>query len=102
MYAFVVMPEHVHLLLTPLLDDVGDPYWLVEILQSLKGSSAHTVNKALHRSGPVWQEESFDHLLRRNEEFSATVEYVRQNPVRRGLVPIPENYRWFWIREPGQ
>jgi hypothetical protein len=37
-----------------------------------------------------------------DETRSSTVEYIRQNPVRRGLVPIPENYRWLWIREPGQ
>ncbi len=99
MHAFVVMPDHVHVLFTPLRDDVGEPYSLVEILQSLKGASAHSINKILGRSGPVWDEESFDHVLRRAEEFDSTVEYIRQNPVRRGLVALPEEYRWLWVND---
>jgi REP-associated tyrosine transposase len=51
-HAVVVMPDHVHLLLTPLRDANGDLYSLVEILQAIKGASAHSVNRALGRSGP--------------------------------------------------
>jgi REP element-mobilizing transposase RayT len=96
-HAVVVMPDHVHLLLTPLRDSEGNLYSLVEILQGIKGSSAHSLNRALRRSGPVWQEESFDHVLRTEESFSEKVEYIRQNPVRRGLVTVPEDYRWLWV-----
>jgi REP element-mobilizing transposase RayT len=96
-HAVVVMPEHVHLLMTPLRDADGDLYSLVEILQAIKGASAHSLNRALGRSGPVWQEESFDHVLRGEESFSEKVEYIRQNPVRRGLVRTPEDYRWLWV-----
>lgn len=99
MHACVIMPDHVHLLFKPLRDDVGDPYSLVEILQSLKGASAHAINKALHRSGPVWDEESFDHVLRATESFDTTVEYIRQNPVRRGLAACPKDYCWTWLCE---
>src|SRR5438046_2978459 len=66
-HAVVVMPDHVHMLLTPLRDADSNPFSLVGILQGVKGASAHSVNKALRRSGPVWQEESFDHVLRSNE-----------------------------------
>jgi hypothetical protein len=45
----------------------------------------------------VWQEESFDHVLRSNESFAEKLEYIRQNPVRRGLVQKSEDYRWLWI-----
>ena len=55
------------------------------------------MNKLLGRTGPVWQEESFDHVLRSQESFEEKLEYVRQNPVRRGLVSRPEEYRWLWV-----
>jgi REP element-mobilizing transposase RayT len=96
-HAAVVMPDHVHLLLTPLRDAGGNPHSLVEILQGIKGASAHSVNRALRRSGPVWQEESFDHVLRSEESFEEKVEYIKQNPVRRGLVTRPEAYPWLWV-----
>ena len=96
-HAAVVMPTHVHVLLTPLRGLSGDLYSLVEILQGIKSASAHSLNRALGRSGPVWQEESFDHVLRSEENFSEKLEYIRQNPVRRGLVTCPEDYRWLWV-----
>jgi REP element-mobilizing transposase RayT len=96
-HALVVMPDHVHLLLTPLRDSDGNLYSMVEILQAIKGSSAHSLNRALGRSGPVWQEESFDHVLRSEESLAEKLEYIRQNPVRRGLVRRPEDYRWLWV-----
>jgi REP-associated tyrosine transposase len=96
-HAVVVMPDHVHILLTPLRDLEGNLYSLVEILQGIKGASAHSLNRALGRAGPAWQEESFDHVLRSDESFAEKVEYIRQNPVRRGLVNRPEDYRWLWV-----
>jgi hypothetical protein len=60
-------------------------------------ATRHSLNRALRRSGPVWQEESFDHVLRSDESFDQKVEYIRQNPVRRGLVTRPEDYRWLWV-----
>ena len=96
-HAVVVMPNHVHLLLTPLRDADDNLYSLVEILQGIKGASAHSLNRALRRSGPVWEEESFDHVLRSEESLAEKLEYIRQNPVRRGLVARAEDYRWLWV-----
>lgn len=59
LHAAVVMPDHVHLLLTPLYDDQGEVS-LPEILQEIKSVSAHKVNKYLGRRGRLWQEESFE------------------------------------------
>jgi REP element-mobilizing transposase RayT len=97
MHAAVVMPEHVHLLLTPLPDPEGRAYPLRHILKLIKGTSAHSVNKLTGREGPMWQEESFDHVLRSDESFEEKLEYIRQNPVRRGLVERPEDYPWLWV-----
>lgn len=98
-HAVVVMPDHVHLLLTPLRDLDGNLYSLIEILQGIKSASAHSLNRSLGRSGPVWQEESFDHVLRSEESLQEKLEYLRQNPVRRGLVTRPEDYRWLWVEK---
>jgi len=97
LYAVVVMPDHVHLLFLPLRDEDGWPFPLVDILQCLKGTTAHRINRLLHTSGPVWEEESFDHVLRSDESSKEKCEYIRQNPVKAGLVQKPEDYRWLWV-----
>ena len=94
LHAVVVMPDHTHLLLKPLRDANGWPFPLVDILQCFKGATAHRINKLLHTSGPVWEEESFDHVLRSDEGRKSKCEYIRQNPVAAGLVRRPEDYRW--------
>ena len=93
------MPDHVHLLLTPLADEQGWPYALPRILKLLKGTSARSVNKLMGSAGPVWQEESFDHVLRSQESLGEKLEYLRQNPVRRGLATKPEDYPWLWVEQ---
>jgi REP element-mobilizing transposase RayT len=100
LHAAVIMPDHVHLLFTALRDHDGWTFALPEILKAIKGTSARSINKLTGRIGPVWQDESFDHVLRGNESLVETVEYIRQNPVRRGLVSKPEDYPWLWL-EPG-
>jgi REP element-mobilizing transposase RayT len=97
LHAIVVMPDHVHLLLRPLRGKSGWPCPLVDILQCFKSATAHRINKLLHTSGPVWEEESFDHVLRSDESLKKKAEYIRQNPVRRALVRRPEDYRWLWV-----
>jgi len=98
-HALVVMPEHVHLLMTVLRDQDGWPFELHKILKAIKGASARSVNKTLGVEGPVWQDESFDHVVRSWESMRDNVEYMRQNPVRRGLVETPEDYPWLWVDE---
>ena len=95
--AAVVMPDHVHLLLTPLPDEQGMSHPLPLIMKLIKGISAHSINKLAGVSGPVWQEESFDHVVRSEKSFHEKLEYLRQNPVRKGLVERPEDYRWLWV-----
>ncbi|HEY6185011.1 MAG TPA: transposase [Terriglobales bacterium] len=97
LHAAVVMPEHVHLLFTALQNSEGWLYESHKIMKLIKGVSARSVNKLMMTSGPVWQEESFDHVLRSQESLLQKAAYIRQNPVRRGLVKQPEEYRWLWI-----
>ena len=96
LHGFVVMPDHVHLVFTALADNDG-PISLPEILQRVKSESAHRINKLLERKGRVWRDESFDHVLRREEGIAAKLEYIRLNPVRAALVQLPAEYRWMWF-----
>jgi hypothetical protein len=57
------------------------------------------INRRLSRQGPVWQEESFDHVVRSSEGLDAKVEYVLQNPVRKGLAADWREYPWAWQRQ---
>jgi len=96
--AAVVMPDHVHLIFTPLINEKArEVYSLAEIMDAIKGASAHLINRLLARSGRVWQEESFDRVLRCSEKLDEKVEYILDNPVRRGLVGNREDYPWTWV-----
>jgi REP element-mobilizing transposase RayT len=96
LHGCVVMPDHVHLILSPLNDADGAVHSLSEIMNGIKGASAHAVNRALARTGSVWQPERFDHLLRSDESARSKVEYVCANPVRAGLVANEGEYPWLW------
>ncbi len=67
-------------------------------MRGIKGSSARAINQRMRRHGAIWQEESFDHVLRCSEGLDAKVEYVLQNPVRNGLVDDWRKYQWAWQR----
>jgi REP element-mobilizing transposase RayT len=92
----VIMPDHVHMIFLPLENETGETFTFEEIIGSMKGASSHSINKILKRSGPVWQDESFDHVIRHAESLEKKIQYVRENPVRKGLVRRPEDYRWLW------
>jgi len=77
------MPDHVHMVLAPKYDAVG-PVSIAEIMQVIKGTSAHRINKALGRRGKVWEEESFDRALRREESIEDKVEYILGESGRSG------------------
>ena len=98
LHGAVVMPDHVHLVATP---DYGLDWTSIPlrvILGRIKGASSREVNLTVGRRGPLWQSESFDHELRRDESLAEKCEYIRQNSVRKGLVPRPEDYPWFWLK----
>jgi REP element-mobilizing transposase RayT len=93
----VVMPDHVHLIFTPLIDrGAMEVCSLATIMDAIKGASAHKINKSLGRKGRIWQPESFDHVVRSSEGLDAKIQYLLENPVRRGLVSEWAAYPWLW------
>ena len=87
--AAVIMPDHVHAIFR-----ITDGSTLGQILHSVKSFSSNEINKLLSRSGPLWLDESFDHIIRHGNEWEEKAEYVRQNPVKKGLAERPEVYHW--------
>jgi len=86
--AFVVMANHVHLLIWPKI--APD-----RLLKSLKGSTAREANRLLGRTGePFWQKESYDHWVRNPREFEKIRTYIEANPVKAGLVQNAWDYPW--------
>ena len=94
MHAFVVMPNHVHLLFTPLIDHTGEPNAIAQIMNGIKGASSHTVNKLLRRRGTLWEPESFDRIIRSDTDFEAKMIYILANPVNARLCRYPDDYPW--------
>ena len=87
----VDMPDHVHLIVTPY-----DGLLLATVLNQIKSASVHRINRSMGRSGSLWQRESFDRILRSDENLYAKREYIFNNPVRAGLVARWEDYPWIW------
>jgi REP element-mobilizing transposase RayT len=86
---YVVMPEHVHFFMMPLRDEAKP---LSVVIGKWKEWTAKQVLKLNEQAAPLWQPEFFDHLLRSRESRSEKWAYVRENPVRAGLVARAENW----------
>jgi inosine/xanthosine triphosphate pyrophosphatase family protein/REP element-mobilizing transposase RayT len=87
-----VMPDHVHLILTPLKQPNGSPYELATLLHSIKSFSAHAINKARDTQGPLWQDESFDRIVRDEQEYGNIERYILHNPVEAGFATTAWEY----------
>ena len=81
-HAFVIMPNHVHVLLSTRGDNL-----VQDIVGSWKKFSAHEINKMLNRQGAVWERESFDHMVRDADSYQAKLSYIVNNPAS-----LPSDY----------
>lgn len=96
--AFVLMPDHLHWLVTL---RVGA---LAEVMKSVKGFTARQINRQKGTTGAVWQHGYHDHALRCDEDVRQTARYIVANPVRAGLVESVWGYpHWdaVWIEDAG-
>ena len=88
LHAFVVMPNHVHILITPAVR-------LARITNGIKGATSHHGKSilSLHYKH-FWQDESFDHWVRSSKQFDRIALYIENNPVSAGLVNKPQDWPW--------
>jgi putative transposase len=89
LHAFVVMPEHVHLLLTPATNIT-----IERAIQLIKGAYSHELGGIIGRKREVWQRGFTDHRIRNVMDFIHHRTYIHQNPVERHLVADPCEYRY--------
>lgn len=80
LHALVVMPNHVHLPVTPAPGGT-----LNKLTQSWKGFTAREINRHLGHEGPLWQQESFDRIVRHEAHFEHVVRYITRNPKKAGI-----------------
>jgi ATP-dependent DNA helicase DinG len=92
---FVVMPNHVHAVVTPV-----QGHLLKDILHSWKSFTAHKLNEVLNRTGQLWQDESFDCIVRSTAQLDKIAFYIQENPAKAGLKP--EEFRLGAGRNVGQ
>jgi putative transposase len=85
-YAYVLMPEHIHLL-------INEPP-LILVAQFLKALKQITSRKLRGDRQQFWQDRYFDANIHGETARSEVIRYIHQNPVKRGLVASPEQYRW--------
>ncbi len=104
--AFSIMPNHVHLLIDTAgfnqvspTNTIGTtyPYPLTDSLRLLKGRTARYCNQALGRSGDFWHHESYDHVVRDEQEFERIFRYILNNPVKAQLVSSWENWPYTYV-----
>lgn len=97
---YCLMSNQVHLVFR-LLDktETNTPKYLEEIMHSIKQFSAKKCNAILNRKGDFWQHESYDRLIRNDEELFRILLYVINNPVKAGLCKNPFDWKWTYLQE---
>jgi REP element-mobilizing transposase RayT len=89
LYAYCLMPDHLHLLVSP--KDVN----LIDLINRWKSYSANLLRK-IGLSSKCWQRSFYDHALRKEEEIETTAGYIVNNPVRAGIVNRWQEYGYSW------
>ncbi len=97
--AYCVMPNHVHVLVNPLVQESGDIYPIAHVTYTWKRYSANRINKAMDRKGSLWQQESYDRMIRDEVELANIFEYIIQNPVKARLVENWRDWPGTWLRK---
>lgn len=88
LFAWCIMANHVHTVLTPHRE-------LHKVMQGLEGFTSRQINRADNRIGRLfWQDESYDHWARDEDELLRIIHYVEDNPVKAGLCSGPETWPW--------
>jgi REP element-mobilizing transposase RayT len=86
---YVLMPDHWHALIAP-----HHPLTISKVMETVKSKTSGRLNKRRATRGPNWQHQFWDRFVRHSKEFAERLHYMHYNPVRRGLVTQPDQWRW--------
>ncbi|MDO9575927.1 MAG: transposase [bacterium] len=89
-YFVIVMPDHLHMIF-----QLVSRKSLSEVMKSMKGFTGRKIKEKTQLEVPVWQEQFYDHLIRKDESLIETMRYCLYNPVRAGLVENPFDYPYW-------
>ena len=89
LHGYVLMPDHWHALIW-----TGHPLTISRVVQDVKWTSALARNRSRRAAGSLWQHQFWDRFVRHAKEFRERLMYMHLNPVRKGLVARPEEWRW--------
>lgn len=102
--AYCLMPNHVHLAIDtagyevePAHHGPTAAYPLTDMLKRLKGRKARLCNLTLGRSASFWHHESYDHVIRNQQEYERIIKYILNNPVKAGLAEKWEDWRFSFL-----
>jgi len=96
---YCIMPNHVHVLISPLLYEDGNIYSISHIVYTWKKFTAVEINKILGKQGSLWQKESYDILVKDDKGFGKVLEYIVNNPVKAKLVDGWQQWKGTYIRD---
>jgi RecG-like helicase/REP element-mobilizing transposase RayT len=101
LYAACVMPNHVHFLIEPMIECGGGSsrpsfFPLSKILHTIKSFTANRINQIENASGPLWETESFDRLIRSESDLQEKFRCIVRNPWDAGVAKQGDDYRWVW------
>lgn len=88
------MPDHVHMLIQP-IEKNGIVEFIGDIIGDIKSFSAKKINQQLRRQGVLWLHESYDRIIRDNNEFLEKAKYIFENPVKAGLIDDGTKWKWW-------
>jgi len=92
LYAYCIMPNHVHLVFRHLIKDEHQETPVTYIMRDFKRYTGRKCNELLNRTGAFWQPESYDRVIRDQEELENTIRYTLNNPVKAGFVDRWEDW----------
>lgn len=96
--AYCIMPNHKHVVFTPLEETENKYFSLSKIMHSLKRHTARQANLVLERTGVFWQHENYDHFIRDEAELERIVKYILYNPVKANLVKEQTDWQWSYCK----
>ena len=94
LYDYTVMSDHVHVILQPVVTS-GKTERLSRIVHGLKSWLSNEINRLVGRTGVLWQDETYDHIIRDDADYQEKAGYIWDNPHRDGLVPLGEEWPWW-------
>jgi putative transposase len=102
LYSFVIMPDHIHLIIQPLENTENEFYSISKIMHSLKSYTSKKIINSLddkHKSTKIYQSEYYDRIIRNENDLFEKLNYIVNNPVKAGLSDNGINYKWFYLKE---